>query len=211
MSERSILITGCSSGIGLCAAQVLHDRGYRVLATARKAEDVERLGNMGLESYQLDLASSESVAAGAAEALRRTRGGLYALFNNGGYGQPGAVEDLSRDVLRAQFETNVLGWHQLSSEVLPSMRRQKRGRIVQNSSILGLIALRFRGAYVASKFAVEGLTDALRLELSGSGVYVSILEPGPPCGGPEWNAAAKSKGGGRINMNPKSIDDFQYI
>ena len=179
MSERSILITGCSSGIGLCAAQVLHDRGYRVLATARKAEDVERLGNMGLESYQLDLASSESVAAGAAEALRRTRGGLYALFNNGGYGQPGAVEDLSRDVLRAQFETNVLGWHQLSSEVLPSMRQQKRGRIVQNSSILGLIALRFRGAYVASKFAVEGLTDALRLELSGSGVYVSILEPGP--------------------------------
>ena len=179
MSERSILITGCSSGIGLRAAEVLHARGYRVLATVRKPKDVRRLEKLGLETYQLDLASSESVTDGAAQALQRTGGRLYALFNNGAYGQPGAVEDLSRDVLRAQFETNVLGWHQLSCELLPSMRQRKCGRIIQNSSILGLIALRFRGAYVASKFAVEGLTDALRLELSGSGVYVSLLEPGP--------------------------------
>jgi NAD(P)-dependent dehydrogenase (short-subunit alcohol dehydrogenase family) len=177
--ERAVLITGCSSGIGLCAARALRERGYRVFATARQAADVERLGREGLESLRLDLDDPESIEQAVAEVLERTGGRLYALFNNGAYGQPGAVEDLPRDALRALFETNLFGWHQLTRAVLPVMRRQGEGRIIQNSSILGFVALRYRGAYNASKYAVEGLTDTLRLELAGSGIHVCLVEPGP--------------------------------
>ena len=176
---RAVLITGCSSGIGLCVARALRDRGYRVFATARQAADVERLGREGLESLRLDLDDPESIEQAVAEVLERTGGRLYALFNNGAYGQPGAVEDLPRDALRALFETNLFGWHQLTRAVLPVMRRQGEGRIIQNSSILGFVALKYRGAYNASKYAVEGLTDTLRLELAGSGIHVSLVEPGP--------------------------------
>ncbi|MGE0082462.1 MAG: SDR family NAD(P)-dependent oxidoreductase [Thiohalomonadaceae bacterium] len=179
MKPRTILITGCSSGIGLCVAQGLAARGYRVFATARKPDDVQRLGELGLESLPLDLDDSASIRAALYEVLSRTGGTLDALFNNGAYGQPGAVEDLRRDVLRAQFETNLFGTHELTTEVLKVMRRQGHGRIVQNSSVLGLIGLPFRGAYVASKFALEGLTDTLRLELAGTGIHVSLIEPGP--------------------------------
>lgn len=197
-SERSVLITGCSSGIGRAAAFTLHRRGYRVLATARKQEDVAALQAEGLEAFELDLSDSRSVQAGAAEALERTGNELYGLFNNGAFGQPGAVEDLTREVLRAQFETNLFGWHELTCALLPSMRRRRAGRIIQNSSILGLIALRFRGAYTASKFALEGLTDTLRLELSNSGVHVSLLEPGPITSRFRENAFAAYK----ANINP---------
>ncbi|KPK47001.1 MAG: oxidoreductase [Thiotrichales bacterium SG8_50] len=176
---KSVLITGCSSGIGLYCAQGLHQRGYRVFATARKQEDVARLAALGLESLQLDLDDSGSIHAAVAETLRRTDGYLYALFNNGAYGQGGAVEDLRRDVLRAQFETNLFGWLELTNLVLPVMRRQGHGRIVQNGSVLGLVTLTYRGAYNASKFALEGLTDTLRLELSGTGIHVCLIEPGP--------------------------------
>ena len=179
MPEKSILITGCSSGIGLCVARGLKSRGYRVFATARKADDVHRLETDGFESVQLDLADSDSIAKALDEILARTGGTLDALFNNGAYGQPGAVEDLSRDVLRAQFETNLFGWHELTNRVLPVMRRQGHGRIVQNSSVLGFVALRYRGAYNASKFALEGLSDTLRLELAGTDIHVSLVEPGP--------------------------------
>jgi NAD(P)-dependent dehydrogenase (short-subunit alcohol dehydrogenase family) len=179
MPEKSILITGCSSGIGLCVARGLKSRGYRVFATARKADDVHRLETDGFESVQLDLADSDSIAKAVDEILARTGGTLDALFNNGAYGQPGAVEDLSRDVLRAQFETNLFGWHELTNRVLPVMRRQGHGRIVQNSSVLGFVALRYRGAYNASKFALEGLSDTLRLELAGTDIHVSLVEPGP--------------------------------
>ena len=179
MPEKSILITGCSSGIGLCVARGLKSRGYRVFATARKADDVHRLETDGFESVQLDLADSDSIAKALDEILARTGGTLDALFNNGAYGQPGAVEDLSRDVLRAQFETNLFGWHELTNRVLPVMRRQGHGRIVQNSSVLGFVALRYRGAYNASKFALEGLSDTLRLELVGTDIHVSLVEPGP--------------------------------
>jgi NAD(P)-dependent dehydrogenase (short-subunit alcohol dehydrogenase family) len=179
MPEKSILITGCSSGIGLCVARGLKSRGYRVFATARKAHDVHRLQADGFESVQLDLADSDSIAKALDEILARTGGTLDALFNNGAYGQPGAVEDLSRDVLRAQFETNLFGWHELTNRVLPVMRRQGHGRIVQNSSVLGFVALRYRGAYNASKFALEGLSDTLRLELAGTDIHVSLVEPGP--------------------------------
>ena len=151
MPEKSILITGCSSGIGLCVARGLKSLGYRVFATARKVHDVHQLEADGFESLQLDLADSDSIAAAVDEILARTGGTLDALFNNGAYGQPGAVEDLSRDVLRAQFETNLFGWHELTNRVLPAMRRQGHGRIVQNSSVLGFVALRYRGAYNASK------------------------------------------------------------
>lgn len=176
---RSILITGCSSGIGAAAARSLKTRGWRVFASARKAEDVERLRADGFEALRLDLDDSESIAQALRELLERTDGRLDALFNNGAYGQPGAVEDLSRDALRAQLETNLLGWFDLTNRVIPVMRRQGHGRIVMNGSVLGLVGLPFRGAYVASKFALEGLTDTLRLELRGSGIHVTLIEPGP--------------------------------
>jgi len=179
MLNKSILITGCSSGIGLCVAVGLKARGYRVFATARKETDVQQLAAAGLESLRLDLADSGSIAAAVDEVLSRTDGILDALFNNGAYGQPGAVEDLSRDVLRAQFETNLFGWHELTNRLLPVMRRQGHGRIIQNSSVLGFVALRYRGAYNASKYALEGLSDTLRLELTGTDIHVSLLEPGP--------------------------------
>jgi len=136
-NKKSILITGCSSGIGLCVAQALQQRGYRVFATARKEDDVNKLNAMGLESLQLDLDDSLSIQAAVKEVLKRTNGSLYALFNNGAYGQAGAVEDLTRDVLRQQFETNVLGWHELTNIILPVMLKQGYGRIIQNSSVLG--------------------------------------------------------------------------
>ncbi len=176
---KSVLITGCSSGIGYCVAKGLAARGYRVFASARRAEDVARLREEGLQCLQLDLDHSDSIDAAVDELLEQTGGRLYALFNNGAYGQPGAVEDLTRETLRAQFETNVLGWLDLTNRLIPVMRRQGEGRIIQNSSVLGLVALPFRGAYNASKFALEGLTDTLRLELSGSGVHVSLIQPGP--------------------------------
>lgn len=179
--NKSILITGCSSGIGLCVAQGLHARGYRVFATARKAADVARLQDMGLTSYRLDLDDSSSIQGAVAAVLQETGGTLYALFNNGAYGQAGAVEDLRREVLRTQFETNVFGWLELTNTILPVMRAQGYGRIILNSSVLGLVAMPYRGAYNATKFAIEGLTDTLRLELtqSSSHIHVSLIEPGP--------------------------------
>lgn len=179
MTAKSILITGCSSGIGYCVAHGLKARGHRVFATARKAEDVARLEAEGLEALRLDLDDSDSIGEAVAEVLRRSGGGLDALFHNGAYGQPGAVEDLSRAALREQFETNFFGWAELTNLVLPAMRARGQGRIIYNSSLLGLVALPFRGAYNASKFAVEGLADTLRLELHGSGVHISLIEPGP--------------------------------
>lgn len=176
---RSILITGCSSGIGLDAARTLRSRGWRVLATCRKPEDCARLAEEGLESFQIDLADEARVAEGAAEALSRTGGRLDALFNNGAYAIPGGVEDLPRDAFRAIFETNLFGQIDLTNRILPAMRAQGHGRVVMNSSVLGFAALAWRGAYVATKFALEGVTDTLRLELRGSGIWVVLIEPGP--------------------------------
>lgn len=178
-NNKSVLITGCSTGIGYCVAKGLQARGYRVFATARRTESVAALNNEGLESLQLDLDDSESIRSAVDEILKRTGGELYALFNNGAYGIPGAVEDLSRDTLRTQFETNVFGWQELTNLILPVMRRQGYGRIIQNSSVLGFVAMPFRGAYNASKFAIEGLSDTLRLELRGTDIHISLVEPGP--------------------------------
>lgn len=177
--EKTILVTGCSTGIGRHCALELKKAGWRVLATVRSPEDIASLEAQGLESFVLDLDSSESVRAGFEQAMMLTGGRLDVLFNNGAYGQPGAVEDLSREVLRAQFETNLFGWVELTNLVIPVMRRQQRGRIVMNSSVLGLVAMKYRGAYNASKFALEGITDTYRQELHGSGIHISLIEPGP--------------------------------
>ena len=179
LRKKTVLITGCSSGIGQTVARGLHERGSQVFASARRPADVARLTEEGLKAVRLDLDDDASIAGALEQVLDESGGRLFALFNNGAYGQPGAVEDLSRAVLRAQLETNLLGWHELTRRVLPVMRRQGEGRIVQNSSILGFIALPYRGAYNCSKFALEGLSDTLRLELQGSGIHVSLIEPGP--------------------------------
>lgn len=180
MTQRSVLITGCSSGIGLASAQAMKDRGWRVFATARRPDDLARLKDEhGVESLYLDYTEPDSIAAAADHVLAATDGALDALFNNGAYGQPGAVEDVPPQVLRDQFEANVIGWHDLTTRVIPAMRARRQGRIVQCSSVLGLISAPYRGAYCASKFAIEALGDALRMELAGTGIHVSLIEPGP--------------------------------
>lgn len=178
-TPAAVLITGCSSGIGLCAARTLGQRGFKVFASCRREQDVQRLRDEGLRCLRLDLEDSASIQAAVDELLEETGGRLYGLFNNAGYGQPGAVEDLRREILRAQFETNVFGTLELINRVIPVMRRQGEGRIIQNSSVLGFVALQYRGAYNASKYALEGLYDTLRLELAGTGIGVSLVEPGP--------------------------------
>lgn len=179
MSDRSILITGCSSGIGLDAARGLRARGWRVFATCRQEVDCERLRAEGLESFRLDYADEDSIAAAVAEVVARTGGRLDALFNNGAYACPGAVEDLPRGALREIFEVNLFGYHDLARRVIPLMRAQGHGRIINCSSVLGLVGMTWRGAYVATKFAMEGLTDVLRIEMRGTGIDVILIEPGP--------------------------------
>lgn len=178
-TQKSILITGCSSGIGLFTAQQLQNRGYQVFATARKADDVQHLKQLGLNSLQLDLDDSLSIKNALIKIMNQTNGELSALFNNGAYGLAGAVEDLSREALRAQFETNLFGTVELTNLILPIMRKQGHGRIIQNSSVLGFAAMPYRGAYNASKFALEGISDTLRQELSGTNIHISLIEPGP--------------------------------
>ena len=177
---RSLLITGCSSGIGLDAARTMKRRGWRVMATARTPADIARLkSDEGLEVLHLELADPASIKACADAALAMTGGKLDAIFSNAAYGQPGAVEDLTPEILRHQVEVNLIGTHDLTRRLIPSMRANGSGRIVQCSSILGFVAVAYRGAYCASKFALEGLTTAMRLELEGTGIKVSLIEPGP--------------------------------
>jgi NAD(P)-dependent dehydrogenase (short-subunit alcohol dehydrogenase family) len=180
MASRTVLITGCSSGIGLASAREMKARGWRVFATARKKKDIERLKDVeGVESLYLDYTEPDSIKKAIAKVLKATGGKLDALFNNGAYGQPGAVEDLRREVLRAQFEAGFFGWHDLTARLIPVMREQGQGRIVFCSSVLGLVSAPYRGAYCAAKFAVEALADALRMELAGSGIDIVLIEPGP--------------------------------
>jgi NAD(P)-dependent dehydrogenase (short-subunit alcohol dehydrogenase family) len=176
---RSILITGCSSGIGQCAARGMQERGWQVFATARKPADIEALRATGVIALYLDYAEPVSIAAAADAVFAATGGTLDALFNNGAYGQPGALEDVPTDVLRAQFEANFFGWHDLTRRVIPAMRRQGHGRIVMCSSVLGIISMGFRGPYASTKFALEAYSDALRIELASANIHVSVIEPGP--------------------------------
>ncbi len=176
---KTIVITGCSTGIGYVSCLQLKQRGHRVIASARKQADVDRLISEGFEAVQLDLADSASIRQAVENVSAMTNGKIDALFNNGAFGQPGAVEDLSREVLKFQFETNFFGTHELTNLIIPLMRQQGHGRIIYNSSVLGFVAMKYRGAYNASKFALEGLADTLRLELHGNGIEISIIEPGP--------------------------------
>jgi len=190
---RTVLITGCSSGIGQCIALGLQASGYEVFATARTEEDLDILRSSGLTAFKLELNDSDSVQRLSADVLAACGGKLYALINNAAYGQTGAVEDLRREVLREQFETNVFGTQELTNALIPAMRQAGEGRIVQISSVLGLVCMPMRGAYSASKFALEALGDNLRLELEGSGVQVSLVEPGPITSKFRENALIKFK------------------
>jgi len=176
---KEVLITGCSSGIGYDCALYLRDNGFRVFATARASKDVDRLKNDGFEAFLLDLADIDNISKVLDEILLLSDGCLYALFNNGAYGQAGALEDISTKALKKEFDTNVFGWHEITRLVIPVMRKQGYGKIIQNSSVLGFVSLKYRGAYNASKYAIEGLSDTLRLELLGSNIFVSLIEPGP--------------------------------
>ena len=175
----NIFLTGCSSGIGYFCAKQLHEDGHKVYATCRYEKDVKKLEAEGLCAYKLDLKSSSSIQKAVDWAARQSDGKIDVLFNNGAYGQPGAVEDLTREVLKEQFETNVFGTQELTNMVLPYMRQKGFGRVVYNSSVLGIISMSYRGAYNSSKYAIEGLCDTLRLELGGSGIDVVLIEPGP--------------------------------
>lgn len=177
--EKTILITGCSSGIGYDAAHGLKRRGWRVFATCRKPDDCARLEAEGLESFPLDLTSQASIDSAVEETLSRTTGTLDAVFNNGAYGIPGLLEDLPTDALRAIFETNFFAQHELTRQLIPVFRKQGHGRILMNSSVLGFAALTWRGAYNSTKFAMEGWADTLRLELDGTDIHVVLIEPGP--------------------------------
>ncbi|WP_370654140.1 SDR family NAD(P)-dependent oxidoreductase [Pseudotabrizicola sp.] len=177
--QRSVLITGCSSGIGLDAARGLRARGWRVFASCRQQADCDRLIAEGFDSPRLDYADESSIADALAQVLEATGGTLDALYNNGAFGCPGAVEDLPRGALREIFETNLFGYQDLTCRVIPVMRAQGHGRIVNCSSVLGLVGMKWRGAYVATKFALEGLTDVLRIEMRGTGIHICLIEPGP--------------------------------
>jgi short-subunit dehydrogenase len=188
---KNVLITGCSSGIGYSAACLLHKKGYQVLATVRNIADATPLQDLGINCIELDLNESQTIIDAVAFASEYFNGRIDVLFNNGAYGQPGAVEDLKRHVLREQFETNVFGTQELTNLVIAIMRQQGHGRIIYNSSVLGIISLAYRGAYNASKYAIEGLADTLRLELSKTDIHVSLIEPGPITSQFRANAFAK--------------------
>ncbi|WP_075180527.1 SDR family oxidoreductase [Pantoea sp. 1.19] len=177
--QKCVFITGCSSGIGLVAAQDLQQRGYRVLAGCRKPDDVARMNDQGYTGVLLDMDDADSVAAAAERVLTLCDGRLYGLFNNAGYGVYGPLYSLSRAQLEAQFATNLFGLHQLTTLLLPAMLPHGEGRIINTSSVMGLVSTPGRGAYAASKYALEAWSDALRMELHGSGVRVSLIEPGP--------------------------------
>lgn len=188
---KTILITGCSSGIGLTCAHKLADDGWDVHATVRKPGDLIQLKRPGITGHVMDYADTASIHKAFSQVRDQTGDRLFALFNNGGYGQPGAVEDITTDVLREQFETNVFGWHELTNLALPLMRQHGEGRIIHCSSVLGWVPAPYRGAYVASKHAVEGLASTMRLELAGTNIKISLIEPGPIATRFSENALAK--------------------
>lgn len=195
----TVVITGCSSGIGLYVAKGLQALGYSVLPCCRNAQQALVLQEHFEHVVAFDLAVSEEVEAGVKQILTITNGNIYALFNNAAYGQPGAVEDLTRDTLERQFASNFFGTHQLTRALLPALLAQSQARIIQHSSVLGFVGMGFRGAYNASKYALEGLTDTLRQELTGTQVRVSLIQPGPVLSDFRKNALLALKN--NIDMN----------
>lgn len=188
----SVLITGCSSGIGLQTALHLKLKGYRVFATAREQKDVQMLKDLEFEAFLLDVTKKQTITNTLESILELTNGTLDVVFNNAGFGQPGAIEDITTQTLKEQFETNVFGLHEVTIQVLAIMRKQGYGKIIQHSSVLGLISLQLRGAYNASKYAIEGLTDTLRLELSDTNIDVTLLNTGPVTSKFRENAVKKA-------------------
>ncbi|HMP88858.1 MAG TPA: SDR family NAD(P)-dependent oxidoreductase [Kiritimatiellia bacterium] len=203
---KNVIVTGCSTGIGLSAARMLKHRGWRVAATARKAEDLEMLGKEGFSPIELDISNPESTATAAQKILEMFDGKVGGLVNNAGFGQVGALEDLSRDLLRYQFDVNVIGMQDITNRLLPAMRRQGYGRVVNISSVLGRVSLPFMGAYSATKFAMEGLSNALRVELRNTGIGVSLIEPGPIATAFRENAASRAK----TTLDPASVVHLDY-
>jgi short-subunit dehydrogenase len=177
MDPGPVLITGCSTGIGRATAERLAGRGMTVYATARRLDSIEDLRAAGCRTLALDVTDEKSMRAGVA-AVEGAEGSVGALVNNAGYSQSGAVETIPMDELRRQFETNVFGLVRMCQLVLPGMRRAGRGRIVNISSMGGKVVFPGGGAYHGTKFAVEAISDALRFEVRGFGVYVSLIEPG---------------------------------
>jgi short-subunit dehydrogenase len=189
----NIIITGCSSGIGLETANYLKDKFIKVYPTARALEDVDMLKDLGFENaMQLDVTKPDTISA-VIEKVLELDGKIDVWFNNAGFGQPGAIEDIKTDILREQFETNVFGLHECTRQIIPVMREQGYGKIIQHSSVLGLISLFGRGSYNASKYAIEGLTDTLRLELKDTGIYPVLLNTGPITSHFRHNAVIKLK------------------
>ncbi len=206
VQDKSVLITGCSSGIGAATATMLRERGWHVIPTARKEEDMERLKSLGFDPLYMDMANPDSVADGASETLRRTGGRLGGLVNNAGFGQSGALEDIKREHLKEQFEVNVFGLQDLTNRFIPVFRKQSYGRIVHVSSVVGRLSIPFLGAYSASKFAVEALGDAQRVELHGSGVGIILIEPGPITTQFRKNTSKRAEE--TLDLNGATLGDF---
>ncbi|WP_338064746.1 SDR family NAD(P)-dependent oxidoreductase [Thiomicrorhabdus aquaedulcis] len=211
LPPSTLLITGCSTGIGYYCAVQCHQLGYKVMATCRNPSDVARIKDLGIDCFECDLANSDSINHAFAQIVQHLHeqkiAPIAGLFNNAAFGLPGAIEDLSRAALEHQFQTNVFGTQELTNLVIPLMRQQGFGRIIYNSSILGFAAMQYRGAYNASKFAIEGLADTLRLELKSTGIQVSLIEPGPILSDFRKNAFIQFKHW--INV-PSSVHQAQY-
>lgn len=193
MEYKTILITGSSTGIGLQTAIYLKQQGYQVFPTARQNKDVSMLQELGFDAFLLDVTKKETISNALKQILQLTNGTLDVVFNNAGFGQPGAIEDITTKVLKEQFETNVFGLHEVTTQVLPIMKKQGYGKIIQHSSVLGLVSLKLRGAYNASKYAIEGLTDTLRLELNDTNIQITLLNTGPITSDFRKNAIIKTK------------------
>ena len=206
VNDLTAVVTGCSTGIGLATARLLRDRGWRVVATARRPADLERLRGEGFEPVDLDVADAASVERAARQILDLFGGRIGALINNAGFGQVGAMEDLSREAITHQFAVNVVGLQDLTNRLIPAMRRQGFGRIVNISSVLGRVSLPFMGVYSASKYAVEAISDAMRVELAGSGIAVVLVEPGPIATAFRENVASR----GQVTLDPESVQHADY-
>lgn len=198
---QNILITGCSSGIGLETALILRKNGIKVYASARKEEDVQMLRDLGFETFKIDVREKNDIKI-ALETIVKNDLKLDAVFNNAGFGQPGAVEDLSVKVLKKQFDTNFFGLHEVTIQAMKIFRAQGFGKIIQHSSVLGIISLKFRGAYNASKYAIEGINDTLRLETLNSNIFISTINTGPVTSKFRENALKK------FNKNINIEDSF---
>jgi len=201
-----ILITGSSSGIGRSSALALHAAGRTVYATARRLESIKDLADQGIRTLALDVTDDASMAA-AVEAIEAESGPIGVLINNAGYGLYGAVEQVPMDDVRRQFETNFFGLVRLTQLVLPGMRRAGQGRILNVSSMGGRVTLPGGAFYHASKYAVEALSDALRMEVAQFGIDVVIIEPGPVK--TPWNdvAAGSMDGNGAAEASAGAADD----